>query len=157
MTPSPATLQACLEKETGLMREFLAILQDEARVLEEGAAEAPLTAITARKNEAADALARCAEERNALLEAMACGKDGAGLKAAADAHPSLAEPRRQLLELTEQARSLNESNGQIIEVFLDHNERTLDTLRRLAGVGDIYDASGRKRSGNKGSSRNIKA
>lgn len=157
MNFSPASLQACLENETGLMREFLAILQDEARVLEEGAAEAALTEITARKNQAADALARAAEERNAQLAALGFGADGPGLQAAAEEHAGLSQARRELLEITGQARALNESNGQIIEVFLDHNERTLETLRRLTGVGDIYDASGRKRSGNKGSSRNIKA
>ncbi len=157
MNPSPVSLQTCLENETGAMREFLAVLQDEARVLEEGAAEAALTEITARKNQAADVLAQAAEERNSQLAALEFGTDGPGLQAAADEHPTLAQPRRQLLEVTEQARALNESNGQIIEVFLDHNERTLETLRRLTGVGDIYDASGRKRSGNKGSGRNIKA
>lgn len=157
MNATPAALQASLEKEAGLMDDFLSILRDEATVLEEGAAEAALTSITARKNDAADALAQAAQERNALLNALGFGTDGPGLRAAADAHPTLAEAHRRLLDLTERARTLNEANGQIIEVFLDHNERTLDTLRRLTGVGDIYDASGRKRSGNKGSSRNIKA
>lgn len=157
MNPSPASLLKSLENEARLVRDFIAILQDEARVLEEGATDTALAGVTARKNAAADALARAAEERNAQLAAMAFGTDGSGLKAAAEAHPALAEPRRILLELAEQARSLNENNGQIIQVFLEHNERTLDVLRRLAGRGDIYDASGRKRSGSAGSSRNIKA
>ncbi|NYT26266.1 flagellar protein FlgN [Alcaligenaceae bacterium] len=157
MNPSVSALLACLEKEISLTGEFLAILRDEAAVLEDGATETSLADTTARKNAAADALGRVARERNALLDALGCEHDGPGLQAAADAHPSLSGPRLRLLDITGEARTLNESNGRIIDVFLDHNQRTLDTLRRLAGVGDIYDASGRTRSGNKGSGRNIKA
>ena len=152
-----SALQACLEKEIHLMDEFLGVLQAEAKALEDGATETALADTTARKNEAADALAHTAAERNTLLNGLGCGNDGPGLKAAADMHPSLSGTRQRLIDITEQARTLNEANGRIVEVFLDHNQRTLDTLRRLAGVGDIYDASGRKHSGNKGSSRNIKA
>ena len=139
------------------MGEFVVVLQKEAKVLEDGATETALTETTGNKNTLADTLAEVAQERNALLKQLGCEADGAGLKAAAEAHPALAGVRRQLLDTTEQARTLNEANGRIIDVFLDHNQRTLDVLRRLAGVGDIYDASGRKRPGNKGSSRNIKA
>lgn len=157
MTASVAALQACLEKEARLMGDFLLVLQEEATVLEEGATETALADTTARKNIASDALAAAAQERNTLLAGLGFEPDGPGLADAADAHPALSQARQQLLNVTGQARSLNESNGRIIDVFLDHNQRTLDTLRRLAGVGDIYDASGRTRPGNKGSSRNIKA
>lgn len=157
MNASLAALQDCLEKEASLMGEFLLILQDEAKVLEEGATEDALVGTTARKNSASDALTEIARQRNALLQELGFESDGPGLTAAAEAYPTLLAPRQALLDVAAQARSLNEANGRIIDVFLDHNQRTLDTLRRLAGVGDIYDASGRKRTGSKGSSRNIKA
>lgn len=157
MTASVALLQTCLQEEARLMGEFLGVLRDEAQVLEDGATEAALAETTTRKNEIADALADQANQRNTLLSELGCGTDGAGLKAAAEQYPALANIRDELLSFTEQAQTLNEANGRVIEVFLDHNQRTLDTLRRLVGVGDIYDASGRKRSGNKGSGRNIKA
>lgn len=157
MTASVAALQACLEKEATLMGDFLCVLQDEAKVLEEGATESALSETTARKNLAGEALAAAAQERNTLLKGLGFEHDGPGLADAASVHPALAQARQRLLDITGEARSLNESNGRIIDVFLDHNQRTLDTLRRLAGVGDIYDASGRTRPGNKGSSRNIKA
>jgi len=157
MTTLVSNLQACLEEEIRLMGEFMQALQDEAKVLEEGAAEAELARTTTLKNGLADSLAKQAESRNAILNEMGCERDGPGLQAAAQAHPELAPLHRQLRETTEQAQALNEANGRIIEVFLDHNQRTLETLRRLTGVGDIYDASGRKRPGTKGSGRNIKA
>lgn len=157
MTATIAALKACLEKEADLMTGFLQILQDEAKVLEEGATETALADTTNRKNEVADALARAAVERNAVLGELGYEHDGPGLAAAANDHPSVADVRQKLLDITGQARTLNESNGRVIEVFLEHNQRTLDTLRRLAGVGDIYDASGKKRPGSKGTTRNIKA
>lgn len=157
MNASLAALQACLEKETSLMGDFLQILQHEAKVLEDGATEDALNETTARKNSVSETLIALAEERNSLLEGLGFDTDGPGLVDAAAAHPVLAPARQALLDITGQARTLNESNGRIIDVFLDHNQRTLETLRRLAGVGDIYDASGRTRPGNKGSSRNIKA
>lgn len=157
MNASISALLACLEKEAHLMSEFLHILQDEAKVLEEGASETALADSTARKNTTSDKLIEVAAERNSLLSTLGFEADGPGLTEAASQHPGLAAARQALLDITAQARELNEANGRIIEVFLDHNQRTLDTLRRLAGVGDIYDASGRTRPGNKGSSRNIKA
>ena len=157
MNASLTALQACLEKETRLMSEFLKVLQTEAKVLEEGAAETALAETTTQKNALADALVACAARRNALLATMGFEADGPGLSAAAEAHPTIAPARLQLLEATAKARELNDANGRIIEVFLDHNQRTLEVLQRLAGAGEMYDASGRKRPGNKGSSRNIKA
>ncbi|HLT99234.1 MAG TPA: flagellar protein FlgN [Burkholderiaceae bacterium] len=157
MNASLTALQACLEKEANLMGEFLQILQEEAKVLEEGATEQALADTTERKNATADRLMEVAEVRNSMLQSMGFGSDGAGLSEAARQHPSLEQVRQALVDVTNQARSLNEANGRIIEVFLEHNQRALDTLRRLAGVGDIYDASGRKRPGNPGASRNIKA
>lgn len=139
------------------MGEFLQILQDEAKVLEEGATEQALTNTTARKNATADQLMEVAQVRNSMLQSMGFASNGPGLAEAAQQHPSLADARQALVNVTEQARSLNEANGRIIEVFLEHNQRALDTLRRVAGVGDMYDASGRKRPGAPGASRNIKA
>lgn len=157
MHASLAALQTCLEKEAGLMGDFLLVLQDEAKVLEDGATETALADTTARKNQASEALIAIAQERNSLLQGLGFDADGPGLADAAAAYPTLGPARQALLDITEQARLLNESNGRVIDIFLDHNQRTLDTLRRLTGVGDIYDASGRTRAGNKGSSRNIKA
>lgn len=157
MTAPVSELLACLEEEIRLTSEFLAVLEQEAKVLEEGAAETALAETTTRKNTLADALVACAARRNALLATMGFESDGPGLSAAAEAHPTIAPARLQLLEATAKARELNDANGRIIEVFLDHNQRTLEVLQRLAGAGEMYDASGRKRPGNKGSSRNIKA
>src|SRR5690606_37008324 len=156
MNASLTALQACLEKETRLMSEFLEILQCEAKVLEEGASEAGLLETTASKNTISDQLLDIAGERNVLLKTLGFEQDGSGLAAAAEQYPDLAPVRATLLEATAQARELNEANGSIIEVVLDHNQRTLETLRRLTGQGDIYDASGRTRPGARGSSRNIK-
>lgn len=157
MTASLTALLACLEKEARLMKSFLQVLQEEAQVLEEGASEDQLAETTSRKNTLADEIVEAAAQRNGFLTKLGFETDGPGLNAACAQHPELVPARQALLDITAQARELNEANGRIIDVFLEHNQRTLETLRRLAGVGDIYDASGRTRPGSKGSSRNIKA
>lgn len=157
MTASLTALLACLEKEARLMESFLQVLQEEAKVLEEGASEDQLAETTSRKNTLADEIVEAAAQRNGFLTDLGFETDGPGLNAACAQHPELVPARQALLDITAQARELNEANGRIIDVFLEHNQRTLETLRRLAGVGDIYDASGRTRPGSKGSSRNIKA
>ena len=157
MSATATDLLALLEQETALVARFISVLQDEAKVLEDGAAEAALTETTQRRNELTDALTEAAAQRNACLKALGFGTDGKGLDAAARAHPELVAAKEELLRQTEQAQTLNEANGRVIEVFLDHNQRTLDTLRRLAGVGDIYDASGRTRPTGANKGRNIKA
>jgi len=157
MSSSVSTLLACLEKETDLVARFIAVLQDEARVLEDGAVEAALIETTERRNTLTDALLETAAQRNAELAALGFSSDGAGLEAAVQAHPELAPAKEALLRHTEEARALNESNGRIIEVFLDHTKRSVEILRRLTGMGDIYDASGRKRPTGASMSRNIKA
>lgn len=156
MNASIAALQSCLEQEVSQMETFVQLLQEEAKVLEDGATEDALAGTTARKNQIADTLTELATQRNAMLKSLGFESDGPGLSAAVAAHPSLAQIRQQLLDITAKARSQNEANGRIIEVFLEHNQRALETLRRLAGIGDLYDASGRTRPGNKTASRNIK-
>ena len=157
MSATVSTLLSFLEQETALVIRFVSVLQDEAKVLEDGAAGAALTETTQQRNELTDALTDVAAQRNACLSELGFGTDGQGLEAAARAHPELAAAKDELLRQTEQAKTLNEANGRIIEVYLDHNQRTLDTLRRLAGVGDIYDASGRTRPTGANKGRNIKA
>ena len=150
-------LLTCLQKEIALVEAFLDILRHEATVLEAGAEEAALADTTARKNELADALMQAARQRNELLMAMGCDADSAGLTDAASRHPEIVPLRDTLLHLTDTARTQNETNGLVIERFLQHNQRALEALRRVASSGEIYDASGRTRPGGKGGSRNIKA
>lgn len=150
-------LQRCLDQEIGLVQDFIEILKAEEHVLTDAGNNDGLSATTERKNMCADQLAAVAEQRERLLMMLGYNADLAGLEAAAAEHAVLLAPKNTLLEHAQQASELNASNGIIINTFLAHNQNTLDTLRRLAGVGGLYDASGRSQTGGKGTIRKIKA
>jgi flagella synthesis protein FlgN len=150
-------LRTCLETEIALVHEFLAVLDVETAVLTEGRGDVALAETTARKNQYADQLATIGERRQSLLSALGYSADKAGLDAMAQDHPDLRAVCAQLLEKARQASELNTSNGIIIDTFLQHNQQALDTLRSLAGMGALYDASGRTRPAAAAASTNIKA
>ncbi|QAA92924.1 flagella synthesis protein FlgN [Pollutimonas thiosulfatoxidans] len=156
MNSNIAQLLACLETETSLVNEFIVLLESEAQILAEGGDAEALADSTARKNIYADQLTRANETRLALLTALGYSADRNGLDAAAHDHPSLQSASQHLLERTRIAGELNTSNGTIIDSFLAHNQQALDTLRVLAGQGDLYDASGHTRPGGKAQSKKIK-
>lgn len=157
MNNAVASLQTSLSQETGLVQEFIAVLEHEATVLLEGGDDKALGASTETKNTYADQLATAADQRQGLLTQLGYSADKAGLDALAQAHPTLLPLCRKLYEAAERANELNVSNGIIIDTFLTHNQQTLDSLRVLAGSGDLYDASGRTRPGAKGQAKDIKA
>jgi flagella synthesis protein FlgN len=150
-------LQSCLQTETALVREFLVVLEAESQALTDGGDETVLGASTATKNSYALKLADIGGRRQSLLVALGHTADKAGLDAVAAQHPALHSLCQDLFTLARQASELNAANGIIIETFLAHNQQALDTLRALAGIGDLYDASGRSKPASKGQTRNIKA
>ena len=157
MNNAVTRLQTCLIQETGLVEEFIAVLEREAAVLLEGGDDKALGASTEAKNTYADQLAAAGEQRQALLKQLGYSADKAGLDALAQAHTALLPLCRSLYERAERANELNVSNGIIIDTFLTHNQQALESLRGLAGISNLYDASGRTRPGSKGQTKDIKA
>ncbi|MBB5213402.1 flagella synthesis protein FlgN [Parapusillimonas granuli] len=155
MNDAVAQLEASLQEELGLIQEFNTVLEAEAEALTAGNDDA-LAASTARKNQYAERLAEAGRRRNGLLGRLGYEPDQPGLDAACAAHPSLRAGSRALLDEARRGRDLNTANGILIDTFLAHNQQTLDALRQLAGIGDLYDAKGRSRSST-GKTRNIKA
>jgi len=150
-------LQTVLEQERNLVREFITALETEARVLSEPGDDQALAESTATKNRYADQLAATGEQRQALLSTLGYSADKAGLDALTADHPALQSVCTALLDQARQASELNTSNGIIIDTFLTHNQQTLETLRSLASVDNLYDANGRSKSSSKGQTKNIKA
>lgn len=143
--PGPADLLDCVRDELALTTSFTGVLQDEARILADGAEPADLAAVTRKKNELTDALAKTAESRNALLQSLGHAHDREGLLSAAQTRPELADVIQRLFDQTVQASLLNQGNGQIIERFLNHHTQALNVLHHLTGRSQLYDARGRTR------------
>ena len=157
MTDTVAQLQASLAHEVNLVQEFIGILEREAEALAQPSGNDVLAETTGQKNGSAERLAQAAETRHALLIELGYSADKAGLEAAAEAHPALQDGASALYKLAGVADELNTANGITIDTFLAHNQQALDTLRSLAGIGNLYDASGRTRPGAKGAKTSIKA
>lgn len=139
-------LQESLQNEVALVEQFIVALETEASSLLEAGGNEALEASTRTKNELASRLEQAGATRDTLLAQLNYGVGKEGLDAAGQASPELQAITTRLLELAEHARQLNMTNGQIIETYLKYNQQALDTLRSLAGIGNLYDASGRAQS-----------
>jgi flagella synthesis protein FlgN len=140
----PATdLQTCLEQECALVRDFIKVLHDEAAALEHPGNDAALLASTQAKNQCAENLAQASGVRDALLAGHGLPAGKPGLDAARRKEPALAPLCDALLDKAAEARRLNLANGAAIETYLAHTRRAMQTLRSLAGTGNLYDARGR--------------
>ncbi len=139
-------LHAGLQHEIGLVGQFIAALETETENLLEPGGNDTLNESTHVKNELAEQLSLAGQARDALLAEMGHGSGKAGLEAAAQNDPETRALVATLFEQAEQARQMNASNGYIIEMYLKYNQQALDTLRSLAGIGNLYDASGRARN-----------
>lgn len=143
MNHPAADLPACLEQECALVRHFIEVLRNEALALEHPRNDTALQASTQAKNQCAEDLAHASSVRDALLSGQGLPAGKPGLEAASRKDPALALRCEELLELAAEARRLNLANGAVIETYLAHTQRAIQTLRSLAGSGNLYDARGR--------------
>ncbi|NYT65061.1 flagellar protein FlgN [Alcaligenaceae bacterium] len=158
MTAAPLQqLHACLDQEISLIKTFTQILEQETQLLLDAAPTVALTENTAEKNKLADQIAAWDEQRLNLLTTLGYSPNKEGLTTAAEEHPEINASCQALYQLANQARELNDGNGQLIKTFMTENQQALDTLARLADPGQVYDASGRSRPGSKRPKTNIKA
>lgn len=142
MSTSLDDLQSCLNHEIDLVKRFLHVLNDEALALAQPENNAVLAASTRQKNQFAQQLSDAAGIREALLAKLGLSAGKAGLDEAARQDPALQAVCDELFSLAEKARNLNVENGTVIEMYLAHNQRAIQTLRSLAGSGSLYDAKG---------------
>lgn len=143
MTATPETLHRTLEAELALAQQFLTVLQDEAQALAQPDHDEALERCTRQKNSCIDQLVQAGQAREKALVDLGHSADRAGLEAAANAHPELAQTCNQLLAVGRQASELNANNGVIIDTYLKHTQQAFQAMRHLVGGSDLYDASGR--------------
>jgi len=136
-----------LAHEASLMREFIAILDEEARTLSAPAVGAALDAITARKHGHADKLQVAAQTRCAHLAQLGFADVQEDLAPVVERHPELRPAIDALIALAAQARAKNQENGIVIQTYQRHYQDALTALQALAGAGDkrLYDARGRSK------------
>jgi flagella synthesis protein FlgN len=136
-----------LRAETEAFRDFVALLESERAALATGDADRLISIAQAKAAKVAT-LGKLAEERNRYLLSATGLSDQHGLDAWQQQQDASGRTRamdlwQQLLELARSAKRLNEENGALIGVSLQHNQRALAVLRGAATQAtNLYGADG---------------
>jgi flagella synthesis protein FlgN len=131
-----------LAEETDTVRRFIAVLRQEQSLLADGQIDG-LVAIAEEKSAFADRLGALARQRDAQVAAE--GGENMGAWLAKPANQGQRDAWRQLLDLARQARSLNETNGKLIELRMQHNQQALAVLMAAADQAMTYGPDGQQR------------
>lgn len=133
-----------VEAERNLTARFVELLRGEQQALGAGAADA-LESLTPEKTRLADELAQYVRSRRAQLITQGFTPDVPGMRAWAAAHAESARATsvwESLHALAGQAKALNETNGILIEMRLQHCERSLAALNDACGRTTLYGRHG---------------
>lgn len=135
-------LLGCLQEQSDLLAEFTEALKTETALLLDNPTDLGLAEITTLKNDYARRLAELDEKREAAMADMGFTNDAGGVEAACQAYPDLRDAFGLLWELAHEAEALNQQNGQILQTYIGHNQRALETLHSLINT-ELYDAQGK--------------
>jgi flagella synthesis protein FlgN len=145
-------LRQLFEEELAVVRTFVGILEREQRLLIEGDVDG-LPALVNDKNELAARLAAIAEQRRLTLARIGLNADRSGVASWFAAHPDDEGARvawAELLPLATQARELNQLNGDLIQLRLQHNKQAIEALVGSSGAGGLYGPDGQNKPGGGG-------
>jgi flagellar biosynthesis/type III secretory pathway chaperone len=134
---SAASLAAAVRSERAAAQALVEVLTEERELLRKGDTDA-LTATAARKRELLLHVAHLGEHRKRLLQAARVSLDRQGMQAllaTLESKHELHAEWRSFIEITEQARRLNEENGAFIEAGMRANQQALSILTSAASGG----------------------
>lgn len=140
--PSGPAVANLLAEETEVLRRFLTLLEREQTLLSEGSVDA-LAALAPEKSAFAERLAGLTRQREAQLASDHCPQMRDWLTR--PGNNRLEAAWQQLLELARQAKQLNETNGQLIALRLQHNQQALAVLMAAANQAMTYGPDGQQR------------
>jgi flagella synthesis protein FlgN len=146
--PPGSALADLLAQELGLLHSFVTLLRHEQFLLIEGKADS-LVEVAGEKSELGEQLTTRAKARESELTRRGYPAGRAGMDDWIKSADGATSRRRwqQLLELTAEARTLNETNGKLIAVHLQHNQQALNTLLAAIDQAATYGPDGQQRSG----------
>jgi len=142
-------LASNLEIEIASYRALLDLLRAEQDALRSADAEA-LPQLSRAKLRQVNALQEFALARSQLLRAASLPETAAGMSSllsCGSEPPGAGELWKKLLQLAEEARSLNALNGRLALVQQCHFDRAISALLQAAGRLGIYGADGRPQHG----------
>lgn len=144
-----APLLAAITAETAALQHFIAVLEEEQKLLINGDADSVLPLLE-KKTQLIAELGGAGQKREAALRELGIEIRKDAMEAwFAKAPPALQQRWQQLLELAQSANQINTTNGQLINTRLQHNQQALSILMNATGsVGDnTYGPDGHQKHG----------
>ena len=140
-------LPGLLSLELETLQSFIELLRREQTLLAGGTTEG-LTDLAAEKSTAAVELGRLSAARDGELACIHLPSGRAGMDAwtLTDAGAPSQRNWDRLLLLAAEARALNESNGKLIALQLQHNQQALSVLMAAADQTSTYGPDGQPRA-----------
>ncbi|MDA8092391.1 MAG: flagellar protein FlgN [Betaproteobacteria bacterium] len=148
MTPgNPDAFLDDLRAEVAAFRQFVDLLRSEQAVLAQMDVE-PLLELARRKSQAVVTLTQLAERRRRFLSSRGLDpmREAPGSWTPyLDAERSQVAARhwRELLDLAQTARRLNDANGAMVQTKMRYNREALAVLQVARGQLDLYGPDGR--------------
>lgn len=135
-----------LRTELKGVQQFIETLQQEQVALT-GADIDALIPLSQSKSKQADALRLLAQQRSQLLGQAGLSSDRTGMDAwlaqqPPVKHQELKKLWDELLQAGRSAQRLNETNGKLIKIHLQHNQQALSTLANAANSASVYGPDG---------------
>lgn len=146
--PSPI---ARLGEELAKVREFITLLKREQELLARADTDS-LLPLVATKSDLSLQLADLSKSRESALQQrqLPAGRAGIDLWFDQGGTPADRHNWQQLLELAAQARALNETNGKLINLHMQHNQQAFNVLMVAANRAMIYGPDGQQKPGTGG-------
>jgi len=138
------SLADLLNRETGLVSQFVTLLEHEQEALQSGT-PCSLEAISEEKNVLVGQLNQLETERGTLVAPSANADDRSGMKAWLAQHPhdkQIPPLWEKLNTLARQAKALHEINGQLIEIHLSRTSAALAILEQHKQQHSLYGSDG---------------
>ncbi len=144
----PGSIAELLSQELQSLQAFVGLLHKEQTLLVSGVSEG-LTSLAAEKSRTAIALGRLSTARDQGLARIHLPTGRAGMDAWAISNAGVANQRDwdQLLALAAEAKALNEANGKLIALHLQHNQQALSVLLAAADQTATYGPDGQPKQG----------
>ncbi len=152
--PAASRLLAALTVERTALLEFVALLEREQGMLVENRAD-QLIALSEQKSSSVLGLNKLAETRRALLQQDIPQLSVDAIHRWLETHdPANLAVWREVVTLAERAQQLNNTNGELIQMKLRHNQQSLAILGNAVNKTSLYGSDG-QHSFSPGSGRSL--
>jgi len=145
--PTASPPSQLFNNELATLRDFVKILEQEQKALVAGEIDR-LMPFVEEKTRLAAKLGEFANQRSRLLAAAALPANKQGMEKWLSRLPP-ADPTHKiwagLVSISAEAQALNESNGKVIAMLLQHNQQSLNVLLAAANQASLYGPDGQTR------------